>query len=113
MNQIEEVKSKIDIVDVIGERVTLTKASSNLKGLCPFHNEKTPSFMVTPDLQLFKCFGCGEGGDVFAFLQKYEGIEFGEALKILADKAGVKLEYKGNEKSSNEKEVFYKTNELA
>lgn len=83
---------KTDIVTIIGERIELKKAGRNFKATCPFHGEKTPSFMVSPELQIFKCFGCGEAGDVFAFLEKYEGMEFGEALRLLAERAGVKLE---------------------
>jgi DNA primase len=90
-NQVEEVKSRSDIVSIIGERIELKKAGRNFKASCPFHGEKTPSFMVSPELQIFKCFGCSEAGDVFSFLEKYEGMEFGEALKYLADKAGIKL----------------------
>lgn len=90
-DQVEEVKSKIDIVSIIGEYIPLKKAGRNYKALCPFHSEKTPSFMVSPQLQIFKCFGCGVGGDAIAFLQKYEGMEFYEALKFLAEKVGVKL----------------------
>lgn len=91
MDQVDEVKQKTDIVSVIGERVELKKAGSNFRGLCPFHGEKTPSFMVSPELQIYKCFGCGESGDVISFLQKYEGMDFWEAMKFLADKAGVEL----------------------
>ena len=90
-NQVEEVKTKTDIVTIISERIELKKAGRNFKSTCPFHGEKTPSFMVSPELQIFKCFGCGEAGDVFAFLEKYEGMEFGEALRFLAERAGVKL----------------------
>ena len=111
-SQVEEVKSKIDIVSVIGEHVQLTKAGSNFRGLCPFHGEKSPSFMVSEELQIYKCFGCGEGGDVFTFLEKYEGMEFPEALKYLADKAGVKLVARAGDNSS-EKEVLYEINNLA
>ncbi|KKU09188.1 MAG: primase protein [Candidatus Woesebacteria bacterium GW2011_GWB1_45_5] len=91
-DQVEEVKQKTDIVSIIGERIEIKKAGRNFKANCPFHGEKTPSFMVSPELQIFKCFGCGEGGDAFSFLEKYEGMEFGEALKYLADRAGVKLQ---------------------
>lgn len=91
MDQVEEVKSKIDIVDIIQEHTPLKKAGRNYKGLCPFHGEKTPSFMVNQELQIYKCFGCSEGGDVFTFLQKTEGLEFGEALQMLAARAGVTL----------------------
>src|SRR5258708_941078 len=111
-SQVEEVKSKIDIVSVIGEHVQLTKAGSNFRGLCPFHGEKSPSFMVSEELQIYKCFGWGEGGDVVTFLEKYEGMEFPEALKYLADKAGVKLVARAGDNSS-EKEVLYEINNLA
>src|SRR3990167_11043901 len=90
-NQVEEVKLRTDIVSVIGERIELKKAGRNYKATCPFHGEKTASFMVSPELQIFKCFGCSEGGDAFTFLEKFEGMEFPEALKYLADKAGIKL----------------------
>ncbi|HCR35985.1 DNA primase [Candidatus Woesebacteria bacterium GWC2_33_12] len=90
-NQIEEVKSKTDIVSLLSEYLELKKAGRNYKANCPFHGEKTPSFMISPELQMYKCFGCGKSGDVFTFLEEHEGMEFGEALKYLADKAGVKL----------------------
>lgn len=91
MDQVDEVKQKIDIVELIGKYLSLKKAGRNYKGNCPFHGEKTPSFMVNQELQIFKCFGCGEGGDVFSFLQKVEGMNFYEALKTLAEQVGVKL----------------------
>ena len=109
---IEEVKNRIDIVGLISEYVTVKKAGRNFKALCPFHPEKTPSFMISPERQIFKCFGCNEGGDVFAFIKRSEGMEFGEALKFLADKAGVKLpDYKpgGEEKL---KETVLEANRL-
>jgi DNA primase len=113
MDQVEEIKNKVDIVEVIGENVTLKKAGRNYKGLCPFHSEKTPSFMVNPELQIFKCFGCGEGGDVITFLEKYENLEFYEALKILADKAGVKLKKLDYDKTGLEREKLIAINEEA
>lgn len=91
-DQVEEVKSKIDIVEVIGERVVLKKAGRHFKGLCPFHSEKSPSFIVSPERQSFKCFGCQKGGDVLTFLQDYDGMSFLEALEMLAKRVGITLE---------------------
>ena len=88
---IEEVRSKNDIVDVVSQYVRLTKKGNSYFGLCPFHNEKTPSFSVTPGKQMYYCFGCGAGGNVFNFIMEYENYTFGEALKHLADRAGVQL----------------------
>jgi DNA primase len=103
-DQIEEVKQKTDIVSLIGEYIEVKKAGRNYKAICPFHSEKTPSFMISPELQIYKCFGCQSGGDAFAFLKEYEGMEFGEALKFLADRAGVKLErISGGDSSEKEK----------
>lgn len=88
---VEEVRARTDIVSVISEYVSLRKTGKNFVGLCPFHHERTPSFTVSPDRQLFYCFGCGKGGDVFSFLMMKENLTFGEALRVLADRAGVKL----------------------
>ena len=88
---VEEVRSKNDIVDVISGYVRLQKKGSSYFGLCPFHNEKSPSFSVSRDKQMFYCFGCGKGGNVFTFLMDYENFSFPEALKVLADRAGVEL----------------------
>jgi len=91
-SDVERVKSAIDIVDEIGSRITLKRVGSNYQALCPFHSEKSPSFYVSDSMQRYKCFGCGETGDVFTFLEKFDGMTFGEALRHLAEKAGVTLE---------------------
>lgn len=90
--QIEEIKEKIDIVPLVEKYLKLKKTGQNYTGVCPFHDEKTPSFSVSPNLQRYKCFGCGESGDIFNFVQKIENIEFFDALKKLADEAGIVLE---------------------
>ena len=89
--QIEEIKTRLDIVNIVNKYVELKQAGKNYSGLCPFHNEKTPSFIVSPELQRYKCFGCGETGDIFNFVEKIENIDFKEALEKLAKEAGVKL----------------------
>ena len=111
-DQVEEVKSKIDIVSLINEHVPLQKSGRNFRANCPFHAEKTPSFMVSQELQIFKCFGCGEGGDVFSFLEKYEGMDFPEALKFLADRAGIKLKPL-SDRAFSQKDKLYRINDLA
>jgi DNA primase len=88
---VADIKSRLPIVDLVGETVALKRAGSAYKGLCPFHAEKTPSFIVTPDRESWHCFGCGKGGDVFTFLMEREGVDFREALTRLAEKAGVEL----------------------
>ncbi|MFA7309019.1 MAG: DNA primase [Patescibacteria group bacterium] len=112
MNQTEEIKKKIDIVDLISSYFTLQKAGFNYRGVCPFHKEKTPSFMVSPDKQIWYCFGCNQGGDVFSFVEKIEGIDFVGALKILADRAGVILTHNVPEKKVA-RDRFFEMNSLA
>lgn len=91
MSQVQQIKEATDIVQIIGERIRLQRSGSSLKGLCPFHSEKSPSFFVSDQLQRFRCFGCGETGDVLDFLQKYDGMTFAEGLQLLADRAGIQL----------------------
>src|SRR5262245_61569865 len=88
---IEQIKHKLDIVEEIGAVVPLKKVGKAYKGLCPFHGERTPSFYVFPESGTWKCFGCGEGGDLFAFVEKQQGLEFREALALLAERASIEL----------------------
>lgn len=92
MNYADEIKAKLDIVDIVGEYLSLKAVGSNFRAVCPFHNEKTPSFMVSPDKQIWHCFGCGKGGDLISFIKEMEGLEFVEALKLLAPRAGIVIE---------------------
>ena len=114
---VEEVRSRNDIVDVISGYVKLQKKGSNYFGLCPFHNEKSPSFSVSPQKQMYYCFGCGAGGNVITFLMEYESYTFPEALKILADRAGVKLpevEYSREERiKADRRSILLEINKLA
>ena len=112
---IEEVRQNNDIVDIISQYVHLTRKGRNYFGLCPFHNEKSPSFSVSPDRQIFHCFGCGVGGNVYTFLMKIEGITFREALEQLAEKANIQLptlENSGDSQKEQLKSKVYKVNEF-
>jgi DNA primase len=114
MGAVDEVKQKIDIVEIIGRDIKLTKAGRTFKGLCPFHGEKHPSFYVYPEQQSWHCFGCNNGGDVFSFVMKKQNIDFGEALRQLAQKAGVVIPSRfepGAE--SGEKQRLYDVNQAA
>lgn len=88
---IDEIRSKNDIVDIISQYVILKRSGRNFFGLCPFHKEKSPSFSVSPDKQIFHCFGCGVGGNVFHFVEKIENLSFIETLEMLADRVGINL----------------------
>jgi DNA primase len=115
MSAIDEVKQKTDIVEVIGQYTALKKAGRNLTALCPFHSEKNPSFFVYPEQQSWHCFGaCNTGGDVLSFIMKKEGLDFGEALSLLARRAGVTLPLRADRESDkDEKEELYRINEAA
>ncbi|MDA3802773.1 MAG: DNA primase [Patescibacteria group bacterium] len=105
MSQIDDIKNKLDVVEVIREYVPLKAVGANFQAPCPFHNEKTPSFVVSPDKQIWHCFGCGKGGDIFSFIMERDGMSFPEAKRYLADKAGIVLEYEN-------KETYNKRNRL-
>ena len=111
-SQIQEIKEKLDIVDVISSYIKLQKTGANYRAICPFHSEKKPSFFVSPTRQLYTCFGCGRKGDVFTFVQEIEGVEFGDALRILAQRAGVTLR-RQNPKIQTARKGLYEICELA
>ncbi len=111
---VEEIRARVDMVDLVSDYVALTQAGNRWKGLCPFHQEKTPSFTVNPQMGIFKCFGCGASGDAFKFLMQMENLTFPEALKRLAERAGVTLPpSRFNPQRSAEKEKFFEANRLA
>ena len=114
MDQASEIREKIDIVSFISEYLPLKKAGRNFKAICPFHNEKTPSLVISPERQIWHCFGCGKGGDCFTFLMEYENMEFPEALRILAKKSGVTLkETEFRRGQYSEKENIFSLNNQA
>ncbi len=114
MSVIEDVKQKTDIADVIGQQVSLKKAGRNLTGLCPFHAEKTPSFFVDSERQSWHCFGCNSGGDVFSFVMRKDSLDFGETLRLLADRAGIILPSRPEQdKGKEERDQLRQLNEAA
>jgi DNA primase len=113
MGVIDEVKQRTDVVEVISQYASLTKSGRTFRGLCPFHSEKNPSFFVYPEQQTWHCFGaCNTGGDVYSFIMKKEGIEFGEALRLLADRAGITISTR-TEREAEGKERLYQANQAA
>ncbi len=111
-SSIEELKSQLNIVDVISRAVPLKRAGANYKGVCPFHNEKTPSFVVSEQKQIFSCFGCGASGDVIKFTERYYNLEFREAVEKLATENGITVNF-GNSRGNKEKEIYYEINKQA
>ncbi len=105
-NTIEEIRARVDIVELIRERIEIKKAGSTFKGRCPFHNEKTPSFTVNPTRQTYKCFGCGAGGDAFKFVMEHDGLTFIEAIRRLADRVGVIIEER-HDKFAGKRKMLY------
>jgi len=111
-SSVQKIKERLSIVDVVSSYISLEKAGKNYKAKCPFHNEKTPSFFVSPDRGTYYCFGCNAKGDIFSFVEKFEGTDFLGALKILADRAGVDLEEYKN-KNKDKTELYYEIMEEA
>lgn len=111
---LDEIRDRTDIVDLIGSYITLKRAGTSYKALCPFHREKTPSFNVHPARQVFHCFGCGAGGDVFKFVMLHENVDFMDAVRLLAQRAGIALEFTDAERSEeSRKDLLYKAHEEA
>ncbi|MEI7513358.1 MAG: DNA primase [bacterium] len=106
MSNVDTIKERLSIVDVLSSYIKLEHSGVNFKARCPFHNEKTPSFFVSPDRNNYYCFGCGAKGDIFSFVEQFEGVDFRGALKMLAEKAGVTLDYEPREQG-DEKEILY------
>ncbi|MDY0023984.1 MAG: DNA primase [Candidatus Izemoplasmatales bacterium] len=112
-SKVEEIKNTADIVDVVSEFVSLQQAGKNMKGLCPFHNEKTPSFFVSKERQLFNCFGCGEKGNVIQFVSKYKHLDYWDSVKFLADKYGIEPDGFDDVKKNDNRTRYFRINELA
>ena len=104
---VQQIKERLSIEEVVSSYIKLDKAGANFKAKCPFHNEKTPSFFVSPDRSSYYCFGCGAKGDIFTFVEEFEGLDFKGALKILAERAGIQLREFNREKEG-EKEKLYR-----
>lgn len=114
---VDEIKEKLSIEEVVSSYVKLEKTGINMRACCPFHNEKTPSFFISPDRGSFYCFGCSKGGDIFTFIEEIEGVDFKDALKILAEKAGVEIKFEGGDRKqdtgNSEKNILYEILEKA
>src|SRR3989344_3509296 len=112
---VDKIKERLSIEEIVSSYIKLERAGANLKARCPFHNEKTPSFFVSPARGRYYCFGCGASGDIFTFVEEFEGLDFKGALKLLADRAGVELEVysRGRKEDEGEKEKLYRIMEEA
>ncbi len=110
---IERIKDATDIVEIVSDHVQLTKRGRNYFGVCPFHSEKTASFSVNPELQIYRCFGCGEGGNAFKFVQKIDGVSFVEAVSFLAQRSGITLELERNTEAAQSNDELFRANEIA
>src|SRR5215475_2458509 len=109
-----EIRARLDIVELVGQFVSLKRAGANWKGLCPFHNEKTPSFTVHPKKGIFHCFGCGAGGDAFGFIMRQDRLTFPEAVRALAKQSGVTLpDERGGRRDDSGREELYRVMDLA
>src|SRR5882672_5723701 len=115
MDEVARIREKTDIVQLLSEFIPLKKMGRNFKTTCPFHNEKTPSFVISPERQIWHCFGgCNKGGDVYSFLMEYEKLDFAEALRILAKRTGIELTSShGTDAQSFKKERMFQINSLA
>ena len=112
-SSVDKIKERLSIVDVISSYIQVEQSGKNFKAKCPFHNEKTPSFFISQERGTYYCFGCGEKGDIFSFVEKFEGTDFMGALKLLAERAGVIIEYNRNDKEKDKKELYYEILEAA
>jgi DNA primase len=112
---LEQIRQNNDVVEVINSYFPLKRAGANFRALCPFHKEKTPSFNVNPSKQIWHCFGCGEGGNIFTFVMKYENVDFVTAVRRLAERAGIKLEYeeRDGDPGRDQKDQLLKLHEVA
>ena len=114
MDDVDLIKRKIDVADLIASYIPIKRAGRNFKANCPFHNEKSPSFVISPERQIWHCFGCAKGGDIFTFVEEYERMDFSEALKLLAERADVKLHKTVFKTKQDEKKTrIYEINHLA